>query len=103
MMDSPSLAMATGLTNWPGPSPWEPQVSTYSKAGGGGGAAAVCAGREQPTASAAAKSKVVRTRLSLTGLHDIAGKMPALRAVRLTVEITITISGNTSASRPLRA
>src|SRR6266404_7744094 len=51
-MDSPSLAMATGLENWPGPSPWEPQVSTYSKAGGGACCAAtVCAGREQPASS----------------------------------------------------
>src|SRR5712671_6890240 len=52
MMDSPSLAMATGLENWPGPSPWEPHVSTYSKAGGGACCAAtVCAGREQPAIS----------------------------------------------------
>src|SRR6267154_2165995 len=52
MMDSPSLAMATGLENWPGPSPWEPHVSTYSKAGGGACCAAtVCAGREQPASS----------------------------------------------------
>ena len=49
---APSLAMATGLENWPGPSPWEPQVSTYSKAGGGACCAAtVCAGREQPAMS----------------------------------------------------
>src|SRR5260370_39312324 len=48
MMDSPSQVMATGLSNWPGPSPREPQASTYSKGGGGGaGAAAVCAGRGQ--------------------------------------------------------
>src|SRR6267154_3772794 len=52
MMDSPSLAMATGLENCPGPSPWEPHVSTYSKAGGGACCAAtVCAGREQPAIS----------------------------------------------------
>src|SRR5579864_7578400 len=99
MMDSPSLAMATGLSNWPGPPPCEPQVSTYSKAGGGAGAAAVCAGREQP-ASAAVNSKDVRPRLRLAPLHDIADKMPALRAARLTVGMTIAIPGNTSASRP---
>src|ERR1700720_3247193 len=76
MMDSPSQAMATGLSNWPGPSPWEPQVSTYSKGGGGACAAtAVCAGREQAATNIAPIS--VETRCETR-----AGKMPALRSVR---------------------
>src|SRR5260370_27562119 len=62
MMDSPSLAIAIGLSNWPGPSPWEPQASRYSKGGGAGGGEAVCAGREQPATKAAVESKTGRTR-----------------------------------------
>src|SRR5216684_3728003 len=65
MMDSPSLVMATGLSNWPGPSPWEPQASTYSKGGGGAGAAAVCAVREQPATIAERQTQAAAIRLGL--------------------------------------
>src|SRR5712664_345631 len=64
MMDSASLVMATGLSNWPGPSPWAPQASTYSKGGGGGGAA-VCAGREQPATIAQRQTPAAAIRLGL--------------------------------------
>src|SRR6266851_4212510 len=66
MMDSPSLAIAIGLSNWPGPSPWEPQASTYSKGGGAGGGDAVCAGREQAAATAEVKSRNGRTWRTLS-------------------------------------
>src|SRR6266851_7619598 len=80
MMDSPSLVMATGLSNWPGPSPWEPQASTYSKGGGGAGAAVtVCAGREQAHNISAAT-------------RENAGKMPALRTSSGVQEFTFTIA-----------
>src|SRR5467141_1022773 len=66
MMDSPSQVMATGLSNWPGPSPREPQASTYSKGGGGGaGAAAVCAGREQPATIPERQTHAATIRLRL--------------------------------------
>src|SRR5258707_14207471 len=66
MMDSPSQVMATGLSNWPGPSPREPQASTYSKGGGGGaGAAAVCAGREQPATIDEKQTTAAAMRLGL--------------------------------------
>src|SRR5712671_3104428 len=66
MMDSPSLAMATGLENWPGPSPWEPHVSTYSNAGGGACCAAtVCAGREQPAISTVQIETTSATKVTL--------------------------------------
>src|SRR5216683_203906 len=66
MMDSPPQVMATGLSNWPGPSPREPQASTYSKGGeGGAGAAAVCAGREQPTTIPERQTHAATIRLRL--------------------------------------
>src|SRR4029077_3977500 len=66
MMDSPALVMATGLPNWPGPSPWAPQASTYSKGGGGGaGAAAVWAGREQPATIAEKQIQAAAIRVGL--------------------------------------
>src|SRR4029077_4169703 len=69
MMDSSSLVMAMGLSNWPGPSPWAPQASTYSKGGGGGaGAAAVCAGREQPATIPERQTPAAAIRLRLRTL-----------------------------------
>src|SRR5260370_34896228 len=65
MMASASLVMARGLSNWPGPSPWAPQASTYSKGGGGGGAAAVCAGREQRATIAQRQTPAAAIRLGL--------------------------------------
>src|SRR6266849_6659098 len=65
MMDSASLVMAMGLSNWPGPSPWAPQASMYSKGGGGAGAAAVCAGREQPATIAEKQTTAAAIRLGL--------------------------------------
>src|SRR6266851_403877 len=65
MMDSAALVMATRLSNWPGPSPWAPQASTYSKGGGGAGAAAVCAGREQPATIAEKQTTAAAMRLGL--------------------------------------
>src|SRR6266852_621127 len=83
MMDSPSLAMATGLENWPGPSPWEPQVSTYSKAGGGACCAAtVCAGREQPNSSIAESTTASRCLPRASAARLRQNKMPAGRSFR---------------------
>src|SRR5260370_370757 len=66
MMDSPSEVLGAGLSNWPGPSPREPQASTYSKGGGGGaGAAAVCAGREQPATIPERQTHAATIRLRL--------------------------------------
>src|SRR5713226_10130218 len=83
MMDSPSLAMATGLENWPGPSPWEPQVSTYSKAGGGACCAAtVCAGREQPNSGIAESTTANRGLPRASAARLRLNKMPAGRSFR---------------------
>src|SRR5260370_1682017 len=64
-MDSRSLVMARGLSNWRGPSPWAPQASMSSKGGGGAGAAAVCAGREQPATIAEKQTTAAAMRLGL--------------------------------------
>src|SRR6267154_405825 len=103
MMDSPSPAMATGLENWPGPSPWAPQVSTYSNAGGGACCAAtVCAGREQP------KNSIAESRIPSRCLdRAIPAKLrqnerPALRGLRKTMGIARLAGWFTGALQPLR-
>src|SRR6267154_995246 len=103
MMDSPSPAMATGLENWPGPSPWAPQVSTYSNAGGGACCAAtVCAGREQPKNSIAESRILSRCldRAIPTKLKQ--NERLAPRGLRKTMGIGRLAGWFTDALRPLR-
>src|SRR5260370_37980595 len=85
MMDSPSLAIAIGLSNWPGPSPWEPQASRYSKGGGAGGGEAVCGGREPPATKGAVHSKTgstLRTRSHTCYVEVLC--VPSSDALRMT-------------------
>src|SRR6267378_1376728 len=103
MMDSPSLDMATGLENWPGPSPWEPHVSTYSKAGGGACCAAtVCAGREQPENSIAESRTPSRCLDRAIPAKLRQNERPALRGLRKTMGIARLAGWFTGALQPLR-
>src|SRR5258708_38146779 len=103
MMDSPSLAMATGLENWPGPSPWERHVSTYSKAGGGACCAAtVCTGREQPKNSIAESRTPSRCLDRAIPAKLRQNENPALRGLRKTMGIARLAGWFTGALQPLR-
>src|SRR6266403_4593702 len=103
MMDSPSLAMATGLENWPGPSPWEPQVSTYSNAGGEACCAAtVCAGREQPKNSIAESRTPSRCLDRAIPAKLKQNERPALRGLRKTMGIGRSAGWFTGAWQPSR-
>src|SRR6266403_2207546 len=103
MMDSPSLAMATGLENWPGPSPWEPHVSTYSKAGGGACCAAtVCTGREQPKNSIAESRTPSRCLDRAIPAKLRQNERPALRGLRKTMGIARLGGWFTGALQPWR-
>src|SRR6267142_2920257 len=103
MMDSPSLAMATGLENCPGPSPWEPHVSTYSKAGGGACCAAtVCAGREQPKNSIAESRTPSRCLDRAIPAKLKQNERPALRGLRKTMGIGRLAEWFTGAWQPSR-
>src|SRR5258706_13779914 len=103
MIDSASLAMATGLENWAGPSPWEPHVSTYSKAGGGACCAAtVCAGREQPKNSIAESRTPSRCLDRAIPAKLRQNERPALRGLRKTMGIARLAGWFTGALQPLR-
>src|SRR6266853_161116 len=102
-MYSPSLAMATGLENWPGPSPWAPQVSTYSNAGGGACCAAtVCAGREQPKNSIAESRTPSRCLDRAIPAKLKQNERPALQVLRKTMGIGRLAGWFTGALQPSR-